>query len=112
MIFIEYLAHLKSNKYETTITQKKYFDSVNHKKWDFNNEEDLIIFIKNSAYIIARNEKDKNIDNIANFDDCELKSRLLEIKKAFDIIMKKEIFDDYNILINLEKIVKKYITNE
>lgn len=108
MIIIEYLAHLKSYRFETNENRKRYLDSVNSKLWNFNLDTDKILFIKHSPYIIARDHNNHFISNLKNVD---LKNRLLEIEKEIKKIISKGIKDDYSILLNLQEIVKKYINN-
>lgn len=108
MIYIEYLAHLKSTKLETSENQIKFYESINQKKWNFNNEIDKIYFIKYAPYIIGR---DLRNEYILKLDDSELKKHIEEVKKEFEKLPIAELIDNYNILGDLEKLVKKYISN-
>lgn len=61
MICIEYIAHLKSTKFEITETQENFYKSVKQKNWDFSDDCDKIMFIKSFPYIIGRDENNKYI---------------------------------------------------
>ena len=109
MIYIEYIAHLKSSKLETIKTQKNFYESINQKKWDFSNECDKIIFIKSSPYIIGRDIENKYINEITNY---ELKKKILEVKIELEKLPTINFIDNYSILNDLEILVSKYITND
>lgn len=108
MVYIEYLAHLKSTKMETIETQKDFYDSVYKLNYDFSNDIDKIYFIKAAPYIIGRDTNDKYINKIENED---FKMRIEEVKRELIKLPIKEYIDDYTILYRLEKIVSKYISN-
>lgn len=109
MIYIEYIAHLKSSKLETPETKEKFYKSVNQRNWDFSDNCDKIMFVKSSPYIIGRDENNKYIMKLENF---ELKERVLEIQSEFENLSSKNYIDNYSILSNLEILVSKYITND
>lgn len=109
MIYIEYLAHLKSSKLETIETQTDFFDSVYKLNYDFSNIEHKIYFIKATPYIIGRDINGYYVNKIKNMD---FKNRIEEVKKVLIKLPKENLIDDYNILNELEKIVSKYITND
>ncbi len=109
MIYIEYLAHLKSSNIETLANQLKFYNSINEYNWNFDDEVDKVYFIKYVPYIIGRDVNNKYLSSIYN---KELKKRIEEIKKEFEKLSTTKLIDDYSILYDLEKIVKKYITND
>lgn len=109
MIYIEYVAHLKSSIFESKDTQLKYYSSINNKKWDFNDECDKILFIKHIPYILGRDINNEYINDISN---VVLKQKLIEVKKELEILPTKNFIDDYSVLYDFEKLVQKYITND
>lgn len=109
MIYIEYIAHLKSSKLETTETQENFYKSVNQRNWDFSDNCDKIMFIKFSPYIIGRDKNNKYIMKLENF---ELKERVLEVQSELKKLPTKNYIDNYFILSKLEILVSKYITND
>lgn len=109
MIYIEYLAHLKSSNLETKEIKESFFESIINKNWNFENEENRIYFIKCAPYIIARDNTNNFINNLT---DNNLKSRLIEIKVEFEKLNSETLTDEYDILNNLEHIVSKYISND
>lgn len=109
MIYIEYLAHLKSSKLETKEIKRDFFESITNKNWIFDNEVNRIYFIKCSPYIIARDNTNDFINSLA---DNDLKSRIIEIKVELEELANKDPLDEYDKLNKLEYIVSKYISNE
>lgn len=111
VIYIEYLTHLESSKYETEKMIDQYLKSINDYNWDFSDDTSKIYLVKHAGYIIARaeDERVKNKNYILN-----LKNEILrkEIKKIQDILDNIKIEDNYNQLLPIENIVRKYITNE
>lgn len=77
--------------------------------YEFNLDCDKIMFVKSSPYIIGRDENNKYIMKLENF---ELKERVLEIQSEFENLSSKNYIDNYSILSNLEILVSKYITND
>ena len=108
MIYIEYIAHLKSSKIETCKTKNIFYDSVNKKHWNFLDECDKIMFIKTTPYIIGRDEKSEYLNKLEN---SELRKRILEVAKELKKLPKSNFVDSYYILHDLEILVSKYITN-
>lgn len=109
IIFIEFMAHKESTKYETKTNQEIFYNSVNSLKLNFNNDVDKVYFVKYIGYILGRLNSKFDI-NIIKSD--EIKSRSIEFQKELDLIQQREICDDYCILLGLEEVVKKYISND
>ena len=105
MFFIEYITSVKSNLMESNETNKIFWESVYNKYWDFNNPVDRVYFIKESSYILARD----NNNEINMIIDSNAKKRLNDLKSIIDTIINGDVIDDYSILIPLENEVKKYI---
>ena len=105
MFFIEYITSIKSNLMESNETNKIFWESVYNKYWDFNNPVDRVYFIKESSYILAR-DNNNEIDMII---DSDTKKRLNDLKSIIDTIISGDLIDDYSILTPLENEVKKYI---
>lgn len=110
IIYIEYLAHLESVKYETIDGINKYYESINNYNWNFTQEQSNLYMIKHASYIIARADdnriKDKNY--IENLKSSELKERIIEVK---DLLKNIKISDDYEQLLEIERFVSRYISN-
>lgn len=89
----------------------QYLKSINDYNWDFSDDTSKIYLVKHAGYIIARaeDERVKNKNYILN-----LKNEILrkEIKKIQDILDNTKIEDNYNQLLPIENIVRKYITNK
>lgn len=109
MIYIEYLAHLKSTEIETLENQTNFYDSLYNQTWNFDDDNHKIYFIKAAPYIIGRDIENKYLPCIR---DKELKMRIEEVKSELEKLPTNKLIDDYSILYNLEKIVKRYITND
>lgn len=107
MVYIEYVCHLMSLKYETEENVKRFLESVNNRKWNFNDE---ITKIKYASYILGR--INNNFDYINIIESDEVKERLIELKKILEKINMFGVIDDYNNLLELEKYVSKYITDD
>ena len=111
IIYIEYLTHLESSKYETEKMIDQYLKSINNYNWDFSDDISKIYLVKHAGYIIARakDERAKDKSYISNLKNPRVRE---EIKKIQDILDNIKIEDDYNQLLPIEDIVRKYITNE
>lgn len=111
VIYIEYLTHLESAKYETEKMIDQYLESINDYNWDFSDDISKIYLVKHAGYIIARaeDERVKNKNYIANLKNERLRVEIENIQYILDNI---KIKDDYNQLLSIENIVRKYITNE
>ena len=111
IVYIEYLAHLESVKFEPKESINDYFESINKYNWDFSQDESKIFLIKHASYIITRSMDERVINKnyIANLRNYELRE---EIKNIKAILHNIEIVDDYEQLLSIENIVKRYITNE
>lgn len=111
IIYIEYLTHLESSKYETEKMIDQYLKSINNYNWDFSDDISKIYLVKHAGYIIARakDERVKDKSYISNLKNTRVRE---EIKKIQDILDNIKIEDDYNQLLHIENIVRKYITNE
>ena len=109
MVYIEYVAHTNSYNFESAEIRSNFFKSICDWEWDFNNEEHKIYFIKAAPYIIAR---DPNSNFINDLDNEMLRENLIEIRDELKKITKNGIIDDYDKLIDLSRIVKKYINND
>jgi len=109
MIYIEYVVHLKSKKFETFENKIVFFESVNNKKWNFNNDVDKVMFIKVSPYILGRDTDSNYLKSVINI---ELKNRLLEIKKEFEKLPTIALIDNYRLLEGLERLVSEYVSND
>lgn len=110
IIYVEYLAHLESSKYETEKMIEQYFESINNYNWDFLQDISKIYLVKHAGYIIGR-AKDKRMiykDYINNLENYELKEQIIKIQNILESV---GIVDDYNKLLPIEKIVRLYITN-
>lgn len=109
MVYIEYITHLMSVKYENKIIITNFLKSVNNIKWNFNNEESKIWYIKCLPYVLARTKEKVEYLNI--IDNKEFKDNCNEAKEIFNKFDKNNLIDDYKILNKLEKYVSNYITN-
>jgi len=110
MVYIEYIAHIMSLKYETEENIKRFLNFINNRKWDFNDKVSRMYFIKYVPYVLGRiNNNFEYIDIIKNY---EFKIRVVEVKEIIERIPNVNLIDDYNILIELEKYVSKYISND
>lgn len=111
VIYIEYLTHMESAKYETEKMIEQYLESINNYNWDFSKDISKIYLVKHAGYIIARakDERVKNKNYILNLKNERLRE---EIKNIQDILDNIKLEDDYNKLLPIENIVRKYITNE
>ncbi len=109
MVYIEYLAHLKSTKIETLENQTNFYNSLYEQNWNFDDVSHKIYFIKVAPYIIGRDIENKYLSCIR---DKDLKMRIEEVKNELEKLPTTKLVDDYSILHNLEKIVKRYITND
>ncbi len=113
MIYVEYLAHLKSTKYESIENIEKFFYSINDRKWDFNNDCDCVWFIKAAPYVISRALDNRCMDKdyVQLINNEDLKKHILEIKEIFCSLPSENLKDDMNILEKLENYVSNYIKN-
>ena len=109
IIYIEYLAHLKSVQYESIICIDEFFKSINIYDWDFKDEMSKTYMIKTASYIITR-DSDKRVKGrnyIENLKNIELKEKIKEVKI---LIENTKLFDDnYGQLLRIEEFVTKYI---
>ena len=89
----------------------QYLKSINNYNWDFSDDISKIYLVKHAGYIIARakDERVKDKSYISNLKNPRVRE---EIKKIQDILDNIKIEDDYNQLLHIENIVRKYITNE
>ena len=110
MVYIEYVCHLMSLKYETEENVKRFLESVNNRKWNFNDEITKLYFIKDAPYILGR--INNNFDYISIIESDEVKERLVKLKKILERINRFGVIDDYNNLLELEKYVSKYINDD
>lgn len=110
MVYIEYVCHLMSLKYETEENVKRFLESVNNRKWNFNDEITKIYFIKYASYILGR--INNNFDYINIIESDEVKERLVKLKKILERINRFGVIHDYNNLLELEKYVSKYINDD
>ena len=99
-----------SLKCETEENVKRFLESVNNRKWNFNDEITKIYFIKYASYILARINNTFDYINIIESD--EVKERLVELKKILEKVNRFGLIDDYNNLSELEKYVSKYIDDD
>lgn len=110
MVYIEYISHIMSLEYETEENVKRFLNSINNRTWNFNDEISRIYFIKCVPYVLGRiNNKFEYIDIIKN---KEFKVHIVEVKEIIERIPNVNLIDDYNILIELENYVSKYISND
>lgn len=110
MVYIEYVAHIMSLKYETEEITKRFLASINNRTWDFNDEISRIYFIKYVPYVLGR--VNNNFDYIDIVKSKEFKNHIIEVKEIIERILYIGIIDDYNILLELEDFVSKYINND
>ena len=110
MVYIEYIAHIMSLKYESEETIKRFLESINNRVWDFNNEIARIYFIKCVPYVLGR--INNNFDYINILKSEEFKIRIIQAKEIIEKITYIELIDDYNRLLELEDFVSKYINND
>lgn len=109
MVYIEYLAHIKSCKYEKENNIIGLITSINKKKWDFNNEIDLIYFVKYVPYVLGKcYRKEEYLNKLSNEKYLE---RISEFRKVLCDITNGKLINNYDDLKELENIVKKYIHN-
>lgn len=110
MVYIEYISHIMSLEYETEENIKRFLNSINNRTWNFNDEISRIYFIKCAPYVLGRiNNKFEYIDIIKS---NEFKVHIVEVKEIIERIPNVNLIDDYNILIELENYVSKYISND
>ena len=110
MIYIEYIAHIMSFKYESEVTIKRFLESINSRIWDFNDEISRITFIKCVPYVLARINKNFDYINIIKSED--FKKYIVQAKGIIERAVRDGAKDDYNNLIELEDFVSKYISND
>ena len=94
----------------------QYLKSINNYNWDFSDDISKIYLVKHAGYIIARakdeRDKDKRVKDKSYISNLKNPRVREEIKKIQDILDNIKIEDDYNQLLPIENIVRKYITNE
>ncbi|MBE5820078.1 MAG: hypothetical protein E7310_04640 [Clostridiales bacterium] len=110
MVYIEYIAHIMSLKYETEEITKRFLESINNRSWNFNDEISRIYFIKYVPYVLGR--VNNNFDYIDIVKSKEFKNHIIEVKEIIERISYVGLIDDYNILLELEDFVSKYINND
>lgn len=110
MVYIEYISHIMSLKYETEENIKRFLKSINNRTWNFNDEISRIYFIKCAPYVLGR--INNNFEYIDIIKSDEFKVHIVEVKEIIERIPNVNLIDDYNVLIELENYVSKYISNE
>lgn len=110
MVYIEYISHIMSLKYETEENIKRFLKSINNRTWNFNDEISRIYFIKCAPYVLGR--INNNFEYIDIIKSNEFKVHIVEIKEIIERIPNVNLIDDYNVLIELENYVSKYISND
>ena len=110
MVYIEYISHIMSLKYETEENIKRFLKSINNRTWNFNDEISRIYFIKCAPYVLGR--INNNFEYIDIIKSDEFKVHIVEVKEIIERIPNVNLIDDYNVLIELENYVSKYIRNE
>ena len=109
MVYIEYVAHIMSLKYESEETIKRFLESINNRIWNFNDEISRIYFIKCVPYVLGRINKNFDYINIVKSED--FKKHIVQAKEIIERAVCDGAIDDYNNLIELEDFVSKYISN-
>lgn len=110
MVYIEYISHIMSLKYETEENIKRFLNSINNRTWNFNDEISRIYFIKCAPYVLER--INNNFEYIDIIKSNEFKVHIVEVKEIIERIPNVNLIDDYNVLIELENYVSKYISND
>lgn len=110
MVYIEYISHIMSLKYETEENIKRFLNSINNRTWNFNDEISRIYFIKCAPYVLGR--INNNFEYIDIIKSNEFKVHIVEVKEIIERIPNVNLIDDYNVLIELENYVSKYISND
>lgn len=110
MVYIEYVTHKKSIKYEKKESIKRFLESINNIEWDFEDYELKIKFVKSVPYVLARVFNNPEYINIIK--NREFTDRIIQVKEIIEKINNGELTDDYSSLHELEMFVSKYISND
>lgn len=110
MVYIEYISNIMSLKYETEESIKRFLESINNRTWNFDDEISRIYFIKCVPYILVKITN--HFEYIGIIENNEFKKYIVESKEIIERIPNANLIDDYNVLVELENYVSKYISND
>jgi len=109
MVYIEYIAHIMSLKYEGEEIIKRFLESINNRTWNFNDEISRVYFIKCVPYVLGR--INKNFDYINIVKSKDFKNHIVQAKEIIERAVCNGAIDDYNKLVEVEDFISKYISN-
>lgn len=92
MVYIEYISHIMSLKYETEENIKRFLKSINNRTWNLNDEISRIYFIKCAPYVLGR--INNNFEYIDIIKSDEFKVHIVEVKEIIERIPNVNLIDD------------------